>query len=794
MKSYLRFLSRNKLYTAIEVVGLSLALAFVIVLSSYIVDDMSVNKELKDTENIYICHSAGDIVSTFELPALYDKFPDIEEACAFFARPDDGKMLFSGASIVSYGDMEFNVATAAAEADFLDFFTFPLSYGDPKQALVSKNSVIISEELAGTFFPDGDALGKEIHLHEGNAYSGYFEGMTDIDVNLIVTGVFKPFPKTIFNEPDMIIGIDQFRELQKVNYCGMLRMSEISFVRVKEETDIESLSRQLTKEYRRTPNMSGEDPSGKEIRLTRFEDIKKLSEEDGPGVNFFFRNIRNGKLFGIYLIMCIFLTVVALLDYVVLTIAFSRFRIKEIATRQLLGTDRRGIIGRCFAEAFTLLLVSCLFAVIIALAFNEPVGQILGKDINPLSHLNEYMVLIAIMLVMVGLASAVPSIMLSSYSAINVIKGEARYKDRMIFGKLFIGIAGLLSICALAICLGITRQTRHLINQPRGYETEGIILVSFLDKSTHRYHDELQAQSYVSKLGSYINTPDATGISVIADKDGQTGELRVLEGDREYFDILGIDFLEDFSAADGKENLYLCQSTYEGISEFLDSNMINYQWYDTPICGTVSDIKLGSIIEETTGKFMGICVFNDFEATTGRQICIKTDGNVNEAIRNIKEFYYSKGYDDNLFFIKTLEDSLKEEIREEQNILKLLTGFSIICLLMTIMTIVGLSSYHSKTNERSNAVRNVFGCSKWEMICRLTLDFTLPVVISAIVAIPAAYMVIGRWLEDYVIRTANSPLIYIGALAVVMAVTIASVVIQAIRLMRTNPADALKKE
>ena len=794
MKSYLRFLSRNKLYTAIEVVGLSLALAFVIVLSSYIVDDMSVNKELKDTENIYICHSAGDIVSTFEVPALYDKFPDIEEACAFFARPDDGKMLFSGASIVSYGDKEFNVATVAAEADFLDFFTFPLSYGDPKQALVSKNSVIISEELAGTFFPDGDAIGKEIHLHEGNAYSGYFEGMTDIDVNLIVTGVFKPFPKTIFNEPDMIIGIDQFRELQKVNYCGMLRMSEISFVRVKEETDIESLSRQLTEEYRRTTNMSCEDPSGKEIRLTRFEDIKKLSEEDSPGVNFFFRNIRNGKMFGIYLIMCIFLTVVALLDYVVLTIAFSRFRIKEIATRQLLGTDRRGIIGRCLAEAFTLLLVSCLFAIIIALAFKEPIGQILGTDIHPLSHLNEYLVLIAIMLVMVGLASAVPSIMLSSYSAINVIKGEARYKDRMVFGKLFIGIAGLLSIGALAICLGITRQTRHLINQPRGYEKEGIILVSFLDKSTHRYHDELQAQSYVSKLGSYINTPDATGISVIADKDGNTGELRVLEGDRGYFDILGIEFLEEFSAADGKENLYLCQSTYEGISEFMDSNMINYQWYDTPICGTVSDIKLGSIMEETTGKFMGICVFNDFEATTGRQICIKTDGNVNEAIRNIKEFYYSKGYTDNLFFIMTLEDSLKEEIREEQNILKLLTGFSIICLLMTIMTIVGLSSYHAKTGEKDNAVRNVFGCSRKEMIRKITLDFTLPVVISAVVAIPIAYTVIGRWLEGYVIRAENSPLIYIAAFTIVLLITIAAVILQAMRMMRVNPSDALKKE
>lgn len=794
MKSYLRFLSRNKLYTAIEVVGLSVALAFVIVLSSYIVDDMSVNKELKDTENIYICHSAGDIVSAFEVPELYDKFPDIEESCAFFARPDDGKMLFSGASIASYGDREFNVATIAAEPDFLEFFSFPLSYGDPKRALVSKNSVIISEELAGTFFPAGDAIGKEINLYEGNAYKGYWAEMMDINVNLIITGVFKPFPKTIFNEPDMIIGIDLFRELQNVNYCGMLRLSELSFVRVKEKADIESLSRQITAEYRKTQNISGDDPQSMDIRLTKFDDIKILSEADAPGVNFFFRNIRNGKLFGIYLIMCIFLTVVALLDYVVLTIAFSRFRIKEIATRQLLGTDRKGTIGRCFAEAFTLLMVSCIFAILIALTFKEPVGQILGASIHPLSHLNEYLVLIAIMLVMVGLASAVPSMILSSYSAIDVIKGEVRYKDRIVFGKIFIGLAGLLSISALAICLGITRQTRHLMNQPLGYETEGVILVSFLDKNTHRFYDELKAQPYVSKIGSYVNTPDAIGASVITDKDGQTGELRVLEGDRGYFDILGIEFLKDFSAANGKENLYLCQGTYEGIAGFMDGNMINYQWYDTPVCGTVSDIKLGTIIEETTGKFMGISVFNDFEATTGPQICIKTEENVNEVIRKIQKFYYSKGYNDNLFFIKTLEDSLKEEIREEQNILKLITGFSIICILMTIMTIVGLSSYHAKTNERGNAVRNVFGCSKGEMICRITLDFTLPVIISAAVAIPVAYTVISRWLEGYVIRADNSTTIYINAFTVVLLITVVAVILQALRMMRANPSEALKKE
>ncbi|MBQ8809988.1 MAG: hypothetical protein IJZ69_06620 [Bacteroidales bacterium] len=104
MKSYLRFLSRNKLYTAIEVVGLSMALAFVIVLSSYIVDDMSVNKDLKNTENIYICHMENSVTSYDLTPMLYDMIPDIEESCAFVTSLGGGKMMFSGVTCARHAD------------------------------------------------------------------------------------------------------------------------------------------------------------------------------------------------------------------------------------------------------------------------------------------------------------------------------------------------------------------------------------------------------------------------------------------------------------------------------------------------------------------------------------------------------------------------------------------------------------------------------------------------------------------------------------------------------------------
>ena len=793
MISYLRFLSRNKLDTAIEVVGLSVALAFVIVLSSYIVDDMSVNKALKNTDDIHICYSSDEITAPHEVSGLYEKFPEIKESCAYFAR-NDGKALISGASVVRYADNEINVSTVAASQNFFDFFAFPFAEGDPQTALSTKNSVVLSEEIANVLFPDGDAIGKEINLFENNAYSGYYTYMTNVDVNMIVTGVLKPYTKTIFNNPDIFISIDLFREMEKVNYAGLVRISEVNFVRINEGADIEDLARQLTEEYRKTPNQSGEDPSGKEVRVSRFQDIKKLSDADAPGVYFTFTNIRSGKLFGIYLIMCIFLTVIALLDYVVLTIAFSRFRIKEIATRQLLGTGRKGIIFRCFIEAFALLMVSCFFAILLALGFKEPVGQVLRADIQPFAHLNEYLVLAGILLLMVGLSSAIPSIILSSYSAINILKGEARYKDKKIFGKMFICIAGLLSIGALSILFGITRQTRHLMNQPLGYETDGIIIVYFLDKDNHRYYDELKAQSYISQIGSYVTPPDGAGYSVIASKEGQTGRIRVIEGDREYFDILGIQFLEDFSTAINAENLYLCQSTYDAITEFRSGDMINYQWVDTPICGTVANLRLGSIKDDTSGDFMGISIFNDFSATTGRQICIKTDENTNQVKKYIREFYDSKGYNGDIVYIKTLEESLLEEIQEEQNMLKLLSGFSIICLLMTIMTIIGLSSYYAKTSEKDNAVRNVFGCSKGEMVRKMILDFTLPVVVSALVAIPVAYTVISRWLEGYVIRTENSSVIYLSALAIVLTIVILSVLVQALRMMQTNPSEVLKKE
>ena len=453
-------------------------------------------------------------------------------------------------------------------------------------------------------------------------------------------------------------------------------------------------------------------------------------------------------------------------------------------------------MGRCFIEAFLLLAVSCVFAVLLAVAFKDPIGGILGAEINPLSQLDEYLVLSGIIILMVAIASAVPSFTLSSYSAINVIKGEARYRDKVIFGKVFIALAGFLSIVALSVCFGVTRQTRYFINQPLGYEYEDIVCVEFRSDD-NRFYDELKAMSYVEKIGAYLCLPIQWAMSTITNRVSDEAEwIRFIEGNSSYFDILGIEILEEkVDVASDSENgkWFVCKSFVDGVGQCMTDGMLN-KYNPIPLSGTVADVKIGKLKEDVSGEMSFINIVDTPEMIEEGSPIVKVNIDINEAKGMIADFYRGKGYEDKQFEVFTLREKMEQEIKEEDNMLKLLTGFSLISLLMTIMTIVGLSSYHAKTTEKDNAVRNVFGCSKGELVRSITFNFVVPVLLAAIIAIPVAYMLVGRWLEGYAIRTDNSPLIYAGAFGVVLVCVVVSILVQAFRMVNNNPAEVLKKE
>ena len=789
MKSYLRFLSRNKLYTIIEILGLSISIAFVILLSSYIIDEMSCNKMLKDTDDIYLCHETASVGCFPEVMPLFDKIHEIEASCSFMPTGVEAS-LFEDITTVSAGEHEIAVNALPVSENFFEFFSFPMKSSDREIPVISKNSVVISETLADELFPDSDPIGKTILLSEGEPMTNIYGETWSLDTHLTIAGVFKPFAKTIFIEPDIFINLDLFLQKQEELYKGAAMRMQSVFVRLHEDADKDSVAERLNKEFEKTDKRSYGQGWNLSVGLTPFKDINK---QDYRSITYVFDNIRDMKLFGTYLAMCIFLVLVSLIDYMVLTVAFSRFRIKEIATRQILGTEKADIRRRCFGEALLLMIISLVIAIILALTSKGYVGQIIGVRLSPFTHIHEVYVLVGLVILMAAAASAFPSFVLTSCNAIDVVKGEARYRDKVSFGKIFIGITGMVSIGALSICFGISGQTRHLIQQPIGYETEGLVKINFIGDKTFRHYDELKQLPFIEKLGSFSSDPTSyTRTSIIHDS-GRYDDYFFIHGNRAYFDILGIEFLEKFNSSADFHEIYMCRSSYESSKEYRDGNILR-KYTPVAVSGTVSDFKIGSLKEDTSGRFCGIEVFDHPMMIEYGNILAKVSIDAEAAARQIEDFYRSKDFDESIVSVRSMKRILEEQVKEETSMMKLLTGFALLCLLMTTLTIIGLSSYHSKTNEKCVAVRNVFGCSKRELLRKTVLGFSLPVLAGAAVAVPVAWCIIDRWLEGYAVRTENSAMIYISASAITLGVVLISIMVQAVRLMHTNPAEVLKKE
>ena len=786
MKSYLRFLSRNKLYTAIEIVGLSVAIAFVILLSSHIVEDLNCDNDIKDKDRICLTH-------VFKAPMMPDQFleigrglPATEDLCWYVQ--SRSKAFFQNLITAQSEEGQQHVDAAAVSGNFFNIFTFPLTEGDPDKVFESENGAVISERLAKVLFPEGNALGRSLKLTD----------MMHMDLDLTVTGVYKDINKSIFRKNDVLFSFDRYasmpiyRNTEQVSTC-FLKLHE-----GKSHTEAgESFKGEIQKRF---GAMFGEAINDFEIHTVPFDEIRSQNYEV---FSMFFDNIRKSDMIGTYIVMCLFIVLIALLDYIVMTMAFSRFRLKEIATRRLLGTERKTVIFRCMAESLFLLITSFIFAIFIAFALKGQIGEILGSELNLFSQAGEFIIMSGIIALMAAMASSVPSIVISSYKPIEVLKGEARYRDKMTYGKVFIGISGALSIIGVAVSLGITLQTRHMIRQSLGYETDNILFVRFNTyneekaRRINQYVDELKSQSYVDAVGRIEGPPmydHGTWTRHCRGLDGGSRWLHTTGGDREAFDILGIETTADFGIRSDME-IYICESSYSANPSFITDNMLEFINGRTPLSGMCSDFRMGSLKDFDRAQVMsGIQIY---DTDSWMQMChplVKVNIDADKACRMVRDFYREKGYDETMVTVSSLDEMLAEPFREERNTQKLMVIFTLISILMTAMTIIGLSSWYAKTNEGDTAVRKVFGSSEWQIFRETVVGFSVPVLLSALIAVPLAYIYVGHWLEAYAYRIGNSPLIYLTALVAVLLIVALSIAFQAIRIMRTNPAEALKKE
>lgn len=784
MKTFLRFLSNHKLYAIAEIVGMSIALAFVILVGSYILEVSRCDVRTSDSRDVYLCHVTDSPAMNGDMSETLMSVAGIKDCVTFWKTSGEFSSLFAQRS----GKDDIQVKAVIASSNFFEFFGFPLESTSSSDALSSKSSVVISREFADKVFPGEDPVGQILRIHEG-------EGRFSVDASYTVSGVQESGWKTVIPQADVVIRFDNYDETLSGLFATM-RLSRFHFVKIDPYSDMEHVRLVLSEMTYPSP-FPVEEPLHYGLEPLRKINNYLVSFPEYD-LHKYFDNLYDYKLFKVFLLSCILLLLFAIMNYVSLSTAYSRFRLREMATRSLLGAEKKGVAARCFAESFFLLGISFLLGLIIVFAIKNPVSSLLQVVIHPLGTFSDWLMIAVCFIVIGGIAGFIPALTVSRNDPVKVIKGEFRFKDKAYLGKVIIAVQSFVCMGALCACAALVIQTHKMVSVPRGYDPHNIISIEtkrLMDNplALGITLDDLKALPFVETVGMIDGNPTKEISCRRMFSDGLS--LLCVQGDMGAFKVLGIELLEKLSDYEGDGGrIYICKSSAE---EFFEKKgdgplMDDGEVY---VCGVIEDLKIGDVNTEGIGGMLAFEVNNKLSllGINYKHPILKVYGNEKEALKSIKQLYKDAGVED-LFDISSLTQQINSHYSLERRSMGILLVFALLSILLTSLGIVALSSYWSRLQVRDVSVKKIFGIAREDVFRGTVASFLLPSLFGAIAAIPFAYIYIGRWLSKYTVHIDNSLLLYIVPLALVLLIVLAFICPQAVRLMNTNPAEVLKKE
>lgn len=781
MKSYFRFLSRNKLYTTIEVFGMAIAIAFVVFIGSFVIREYNTDSEIKKLGNIYIGHSERLFFGSATIKEqLEGKFPEVEEMCRMMNTHIFGglKMTFQA------GDYTDRQKASIVDENFFRFFPFPLEAGTPESVLKEKNSIVISRTFANKVFGKEDPIGKSIKIDvNGNT------------ANLNITGIFSDFKNTIFYSPEIIYRIDLVKDLDS-SLVGNGNGSTVLFIKAAEGTDIQSLENKM-EEVVRKEDFLYVYGLYKDFLLTPFDKISYSAvEATAP-----FEGLIDASFIKLFTAAGIFLLLFAVLNYISLTVAQTGFRAKEMASRRLLGTQQSGIIARYISESFILTVISFAFALIFVKLISPHLSELIGKEISPLKDMGwmEILFIILLLIVLSVLSGIIPALLVSKYKPIDVVRGNFARTSKMTLGKILIGFQSGVAFITLGLSAVMFIQLKHMTEKPMGYEKENRISIQNASKPSDYHIEELKSLACVEKVGWLQFEPMTLGTSGTSFKiNGIDQKFDMYYGDQSAFEILGFKVLRKNGEA-LNQCAWLPESTMRALGLNYDCTQVNLDSGGMfPVCGIIEDYHKGTANTQTRGGFLDIAWIKEMEKEEDfrilRTLVVKVSGDENKAENDIKAFYKSKGFSEDEIVVKTYNKMISDLYYSEQQDLKLIAVFTMLTLLLTILAMFAMSTYYARQHSKEAALKKVMGSSRLQLFIETSSGFIKSVGISIIIALPITWVAVSKWLEGYSYRIDNPIYVYIIDAVIMIVIALLSISWQMIKLMNTNPVKSLKNE
>jgi len=800
----LRNINRNRLFSFINVLGLSIGLACVFVILLYVRNEFSYDRYHEDGKYIFrvalnriypdaqvkypiIPHSVG--------PTMLQDYPEVE-ACTRI-------MKFPGEVPFQFEEKTFNESNVvAADSNIFDLFSIRLLHGDPENILKDPNEVLLSESTAKKYFGDEDAIGKNLNI------VGFQE--------VLVAGVFEDLPQHTHLEFDIISSLKVMPFIIQPNYVAFSTLTYVKLSDPDSAHEIEAKIPELIRTYgagqiQASMGVSYEDyiaaGNGYDYFLQSLHDIHLHSNMEGelkPNGNF------NYVL--ISLSIAIFILILACINFMNLSTARSTERAREVGIRKVVGSGRAKLIRQFLTESTLITLFSLIVAVMLAELMLPYFNLLAGRNLS-INYFDTFTlpVLIGFTLLVGLLSGSFPAFVLSSFQPTQILKGKfSASSGGKTTRNILVVLQFTVSVFLISFTMLVYIQLEYLRNTDMGFNRENVLVIEggIPPEQRETIKQELEEFSWVTgtgaagteitggyypgfmiQIGEYGSEVLTTRFTSVDEDFLNTMNIKVLQGrgfSRKYMDSLNVLINEtavrDFNLAEPiGVKLIDPVETEEGteLREWTVIGVVNDFHYTS-----LHDNLNSFVLQSTNGPNGGFT----------RLLYVRLDTrDLSMAVGEIEQ-KWKKVFPDTPFKYYFLDDDIGEMYSNDRTSGTLFSIFTLLAIIIACIGLFGLAAYIAEQKTKEIGVRKVHGASVNRIVFLVSASFNRLILLAILISVPIAIWSMRQWLNNFAYRT-NIPFwIFILAGLLAMGIALLTISFHAVRTANKNPADTLRYE
>ncbi|MEQ8523798.1 ABC transporter permease [Gracilimonas sp.] len=814
LKVSIRNLIKNKGYSLINILGLAIGLATSMLIVLYVLNEWSYDKFHQNSDRIFRVvqtmtsedRTEEQATTPFPLgPVLDAEFPDfVEKTVRFFDMQEENHTFLNREDQVSFRESNFYFV----DSTFFNVFSAELVQGNPSEALKNPLSLVISEELSEKYFGDENPIGQTL------SYKGIRE--------MTVTGVMEPWPEQSHMKIDLVASFTSLNEIyaSSPEYNQSWLWNPIwTYVLLKNDIRSESLNSQLVtledkyyRAYSGWPMDESVKPELQPITDIYLNSNREQEMEVNSSIAYIY----------ILLVVAAFILIIACINFMNLSTARSMERSREVGMRKVLGGHKQQLFYQFIGESFLVTLFAITLGIIILIVALPFFNELTSKSITFSPFDNIYTIPgILLLTAFVGLISGLyPALYLSSFEPVAVLKGNATRKGGSLFRKVLVTFQFTLSVILIIGTSIIYLQLEYIQDKNLGFDKNFVVMLptkqnliawefeTFKEQSLT--HAQIESVTGLGKIpGSekqeyYRYMPAGTG----EDQDGMNLVLHVTHDVIETFDLeilAGRSFSRDFST-DAENAVMINRKMLSKLDAETPEEALGEIFYYYPpsgerqpfsVIGVLEDFNYTSLKKEIEPLILRLVegtrpILGSIEHTAVEI----APGDVTGALEHLEKTWKEVNPIDP-FEYRFLDDRLDEIYKAETTMSSLSNSFSILCILIACLGLLGLASYSAQLRKKEIGIRKSLGASVINIVGLLSKDFLILVGIANIIAWPVTYYLGSKWLENFSYRfdfISSLPLLFLGSGLLILIIALGTVGYHSIKAALINPVNAIRSE